>query len=124
VATVTVTGKYVAAANIIEIGNLFSWNLETSLDLAEASVFGDSWKSSEAGQIKWSGGAEGYFLDSTWIDAQALLKMWLVKFFIDANKYLMGWCHIPGLSQGANISEVVKESITFDGYKHMLLVTP
>jgi len=124
VTIVTATGKYVPAGNITEIGNLFSWSLETSVDLADGSVFGDAWKSSEAGQMKWSGGAEGYFLNSYWIDAQALLKMWLVKFYIDATKYFMGWCHIPGLSQGATISELVKESITIEGYKHMLLTVP
>ena len=124
VTIVTATGKHVLAANITEIGNLFGWSVETALDLADTSVFGDTWKTAEAGQMKWSGGAEGYFLNSYWIDAQALLKMWLVRFYVDATKYLTGWCHIPGLSQGASISEIVKESITIEGYKHMLSVTP
>jgi len=122
VTIVTATGKHVLVANITEIGNLFGWNIETSLDLVEAASFGDTWKSSEAGMMKWSGGAEGYFLNDYWSDAQALLKMWLVKFFTDADTYFMGWCHLPGLSQGASVSEIVKESITIDGYKHMLLV--
>lgn len=123
VTVVTATGKHVLAANIDLIGNLFEWTLEASIDVAESTVFGDAWKTFEAGQPKWSGGAEGYILNSTWHDAQATLKAWLVKFYINASHHFFGWCHIPGLSRAANINEIVKESITFEGFKHLSYVT-
>lgn len=116
VTTVTADGKHVLAANIDEIGNLFGWSLETSLELVDTTCFGATFKATEAGMISWNGSAEGYFLNSTWKDYMDLTKMWIIKFYIDATYGFMGWTNITGLSEAANVNEVIKETITFTGY--------
>ncbi|NIS75100.1 MAG: hypothetical protein GTO08_07435 [Deltaproteobacteria bacterium] len=124
VAVVTATGKHVLAANITEVGNLTGWSIETNVELVEANVFGDTWKKSEAGMLKWNGGAEGFFLNNFWFDAQDELKMWFVRFRLTASIYLHGWCHIPSVGRGAPIGELVNKSVTIDGWKHMIAVVP
>lgn len=119
---VTATGKHVLAENITAVGNLFNWTIETSLDLVEANVFGDTWKKSEAGLISWNGGAEGYFLNNFWFDAQDNLQMWFVRFRITAAKYFHGWCHIPTIGRGASVEAIVNKTVTIQGYKHLIAV--
>lgn len=116
VTIVTATGKHVLAANIDEIGNLFGWSIETSLELVDVTTFGATYKANEPGMVSWSGNAEGYFLNSTWKDYMDLTKLWLIKFYIDATHGFKGWGNITGLSESANVNEVIKETITFTGY--------
>ena len=116
VTSVTITGKYVPVANLDQMANMFGWTIDSSYDLAEASVFGSAEKTWEAGLTTWTGSAEGFFLDSTWKDAHDLVKMWLVRFYIDAAHYYMGWAHITGISPSANVNELVTEPVTFNGY--------
>ncbi len=116
VGTVTATGKHVAAANIDLIANLFGWNLEATLEIVDVTCFGATYKETEVGMVGWSGNAEGYILNSTWKDYMDLTKRWFIKFYINAANGFMGWANISGLSEAANINEVIKEAINFHGY--------
>ncbi len=44
VGTVTVTGSYIPAANIVEIGQIYGWKLDINIDIRDATCLGDSAK--------------------------------------------------------------------------------
>ncbi len=114
--SVMATGKYVPVANLDLMANMNNWTIEETLDTAESTAFGDTSKKFEGGLPGWGGSAEGYFLNSTWKDAFDLVKKWFVRFYVDANHYYQGWCHITGLSGRAAITENITEPLSFQGF--------
>jgi len=122
VTTCSGTGAYIAAGNISKVGYLYEWNLDFGLDVDEISAFQDDWKSHIVGQAGAQGGAEGYFVGTTWwdilsdhIDDTAFYYL-LQLFSYDPDDDQTGdhwnvWASLTGLSVKTGVSGVVKESI-------------
>ena len=113
--TVTAAGDHVVVANLDLMGNMHNWTIDRTLDTVESTVYGITAKTFEAGTRGWTGSAEGYFLDSTWKDSFDTVTFWFIRFYIDGTHYFQGWANINGISDNCPLSELVSESLTFQG---------
>ena len=112
--TLTVSGKYFSA--LIEIGEAYNWSLDIAADVVDVSAFGDEWKAKTVTQKSWSGSFEKFAIDDYWFDIAKLGKVFLVKLYTEAAKGYQGFCVIPGLSSGASVADVLKETINIESH--------
>lgn len=112
--TVTVSGKYFSA--LVEIGEAYNWTLDITADVVDTSAFGDEWKKKTVTQKSWSGSFEKFAIDDYWFDIAKLGKVFLVKLYTEAAKGYQGFCVIPGLSSGASVTDVLKETINIESH--------
>lgn len=110
----TASGKYFSA--LVEIGEAYNWTVDLSADVVDVSAFGDEWKKKAVTQKSWTGSFEKFTIDSYWFDIMKLGKVFLVKFYTEANKGYQGFCVIPGLSTGASVTDVIKETVNLESH--------
>jgi hypothetical protein len=122
--TVTGTGAYIPAANLVKVGYLYDWQFSADLATSEKTVFQDNWKDWEPGQTEATGSAEGFFAGAEWFDNigdQVDGTMW--KFLLQLFSYdpdndgtgdhFNAWVIFNGLNTSAPLGEMVKEKISF-----------
>jgi len=126
--SVTVTGEYVAQANLAAVGYITDWTLNVSLDTADETAMGDSWRSFKAGLASWNASATGFFQDNT---QMAMLtseasphesRLWLIEFYVDAPAELdryVGWGIVTGVNVNATLGDLIKSPITIQGFKNL-----
>lgn len=101
------------------------WNLSVTLDMADASRVGQSWKEALPGQGGWNGSFEAYFVAGNTeqkaffdnlVTATPGTKLTDVKFLLDAgtNAYT-GNIFITGISINATMGGVVSATVNFQG---------
>lgn len=112
--TLTVSGKYFPT--LIEIGEAYNWSLDLSVDVVDVSAFGDEWKKKETTQKNWTGSFEKFAIDEYWFDIAKLAKIFLVKFYTQADIGYQGFCVIPTLSSGASVTDILKETVNLEGH--------
>jgi len=129
---VTVTGEYVAQANLAAVGYITDWTINVSLDTADETAMGDSWRSFKAGLASWNASATGFFEDNT---RMAMLtgeasphesRLWLIEFYVDAPAELdryVGWGFVTGVNVNATIGDLIKSPITIQGFKNLAFFT-
>jgi len=101
------------------------WNISVSLDMADASRAGQSWKEALPGQAGWNGSFEMYYVAG---NAQQILvynnliiaapgtKLTGSKFLLDvATNALVGNFFIIGISVNAAMGGVVSATVNFQG---------
>lgn len=101
------------------------WNIDVSLDMADSTAQPDAWKSALPGAAGWGGSFEMYFVAG---NAQQILvytnlitaapgtKLAGSRFLLDiAANYLSGDFYITGISIGAQMTDVVSSTVTFQG---------
>ena len=130
--SVTVTGEYVTQANLAAVGYITDWTLNVSLDTADETAMGDSWRSFKAGLASWNASATGFFQDNTFmamITGEASpheSRLWLIEFYVDAPAELdryVGWGFVTGVNVNASISDLIKMPITIQGFKNIAFFT-
>lgn len=125
VTTVTGNGGYVPAAALKKVGYLIDWNLNITLEMADASRMGQNWKEALPGQASASGGANAYFVaDQTLFNClqeaiNAGEKYFLLQLFTyDPDQDQTGdhwnvWATFTNFIVNPTINEVVKEALSF-----------
>jgi len=127
VATVTVTGNdgYILEASLEKVGYLYGWNFDATVDMADASRMGQSWKEAKPGQANISGTAESYFIGTkSFFDglkdaATGGEEYFLLQLFnYDPDQDQTGdhfslWVSFSGVSFSASIGDIVKERVNF-----------
>ena len=127
VTAVTVTGNlaFVPDAALRKIGYLIDWSLNLSLDMADCSRMGQSWKESLPGMAGGSGSANAYFIASDTLLAclQAALaagdKYFLLELFNydpdqdQTGDHILAWVSFTSFALSADIGSVVKEAVNF-----------
>ena len=123
--TVTGNGGFVPAAALKKVGYLIDWNLNVTLDMADASRMGQQWKEALPGQASASGGANGYFVaDQTLFNClqesiNAGEKYFLLQLFTydpdqdQTGDHYNAWVTFTNFTVSPTISEVVKEAVSF-----------
>lgn len=101
------------------------WSLDVSLDMADSSAQGDSWKTGLPGLAGWSGSFEAYFVAGNTeqkaffdnlIAASPGTKLTDVKFLLDAaTNAFTGNIFITGFSIPASMGGVVTCTVSFQG---------
>ena len=131
VTAVTCTGSYIAAANIVQVAQLYNWKLTVNNAIADCPVFGDSWISGFTTLPSWSGSIEGYFNDAVMNDAMVRktistveTKYWLIRLYLDSAKYYFGWVALDGEGINTELMGLVKETVSFKGQDYLGLVLP
>jgi len=114
-----------------KVGYLIDWNLNATLDMADASRMGQNWKESLPGQAGASGGANGYFVANQTLfncladSINAGDKFFLLQLFTyDPDQDQTGdhynvWVTFNNFSISPDIGSVVKEALSFTVYGAM-----
>jgi len=114
-----------------KVGYLIDWNLNVTLDMADASRSGQNWKEALPGQAGASGGSNGYFIptETLWNCLRDSIvageKYFLLQLFTyDPDQDQTGdhynvWATFTGWNGGTSIGEVVKESLSFQVFGAM-----
>jgi len=106
------------------VADMGEWTINASLDTAEETAFGDSWKSYLAGLASWNGTCSGsfnvadayqliahnYLIAATPVGTTAILRC-----FTNATNYYSGTIFMTGIRITAVIGDVVKIAFTFQG---------
>ena len=130
--SVTCTGSYIPAANIVSVAQIYGWKLDIAVSLVDATMFGSQWKTNQAIFNDWKGTFDGYWYDPTWFNALTQIAVggtpiqwWLLKLYIDyANTlYYEGFANVNGVGDSAPVNDLVKETITFTGYGPLVYLT-
>jgi predicted secreted protein len=107
------------------IGYSKGWNISVSLDMADASRAGQSWKEALPGQAGWNGSFEMWFvagnaqqklvLDNLIIAAPGT-KISASKFLLDVDtNAFTGAFFVTGISVSAAMGGVVSATVNFQG---------
>ena len=129
----TVAGNlgWIPSTSLRKVAYLIDWNINVTLDMAEASRMGQQWKESLPGQAAASGGSSGYFIptETMWNNLQDSInageKYFLLQLFTyDPDQDQTGdhwnvWVTFTGFTVSPTISEVVKESLNFQVFGQM-----
>lgn len=109
----------IGTANVAEIKN---WSLDTSVDMLDDTVLGDSWKTFIAGLAEWSASAEGVFAVDTDTNGQTALQTAYLagtsvtlKLYVSANKFYSGTAYISNMSIEDTVEDIVTVSFEFQG---------
>lgn len=127
VTIVTATGNngYIPAAALKKVGYLIDWSLSVTLDMADCSRMGQSWKEALPGQAGGSGSANGYFIatESLWLNLKKSIeageKYFLLQLFNydpdqdQTGDHINAWVSFTSFNLAADIGSVVKESVNF-----------
>ncbi len=113
-ATITVSGAYLTME---AVGSLYNWSLDPTINTLETTALGDSAKSFIAGLLEFTGSAEGYWLDNSFL--AALGSRLALALYVDTTSGSEKWYDCFGIITGDNIkvdeADVVKETIPFQG---------
>lgn len=127
VGNVTVAGNngYIPAAALKKVGYLIDWSMNVTLDMADCSRMGQSWKEALPGQAGGSGSANAYFIatESLWHNLKEAIeageRYFLLQLFTnDAAQDQTGdhynvWATFTSFALSADIGSVVKEQVNF-----------
>lgn len=102
-----------------------SWQISSSLDMADASYAGQYWKTGLPGLASWNGSFEAYFVAGNTeqkaffdnlVAATPGTKLTDVKFLLDADtNAFTGDIYVTGISINAGMGDVVSATINFQG---------
>ncbi len=129
VTVVTLEGNdgYVPAAALEKVGYLRDWSFSATVEMADASVMGEQWKTALPGLASFSGQAGSFFIGTkTFLDDLGAVvggsaeKVLLKLFSYDPDQdgtgdHFICWTVLSGVSVGASLNEIVNEKITFSG---------
>lgn len=105
-------------ATMIDIGDIFDWNISMTTALVDATAFGEDWVSEKEGMKTWSGGFNGYFVNASWYRRAATVDgaTFVLEFYPD-RKNTRHWVGRAHLDYSINVSKdaMVNESISFKG---------
>jgi len=101
------------------------WNISVSVDMADASRQGQTWKESLAGQAGWTGSMTFHFVAGN-TEQKALLdnivtaspgtKLTDIKFMLeDTSDYFAGDLFLSSLATSATVGDTVNVSFDFTG---------
>ena len=101
------------------------WNISVSVDMADASRQGQTWKESLAGQAGWTGSMTFHFVAGN-TEQKALLdnivtaspgtKLTDIKFMLeDTDDYFAGNLFLSSLATSATVGDTVNVSFDFTG---------
>jgi len=126
VTTVEGNNGAVARSTLQKVAYLMDWNLNLTLDMADASRSGQAWKEALPGQAGASGGANSYFIGTEtmyWNLAQHMATSGPKYFFMElypwdidhdqTGDHYLAWVTCSGFSLNTGIGEVVKEALSF-----------
>lgn len=127
VVSVTVTGNngFVLEAGLEQIGYLIGWQMNISVDMADASRCQQRWKQCLPGEATGNGSANAYFLGekSFLADlknaADGSLKYVLLQLFTydpendQTGNHFLCWATITGIGVNSPLNEIVKEQVNF-----------
>lgn len=102
---------------ILPAGGFFSWNLDLTCDTHDVTDFGSAgWRNHIAGLRGWSGSAERHWKDSDF-SVNVSGRRVVLRFYLDETNsdYYTAWGLVSGVSTGANVGEVIDETINFQG---------
>jgi hypothetical protein len=111
---VTVSGKYLTVS---QVGGFFNWSLDANADMAEKTTYvSASWKEFKQTLNGFSGSAEAYWGDETFFNN--LGQEMIIVLYVDvgaAKIRFEGYVLFNSDGIEANVSEIVQESIEFEG---------
>jgi len=133
VAAVTVTGNngYVPAAALRKVGYIMDWSLNLSLDMADCSRMGISWKEGLPGQAGGSGSANAYFIASETLlnclqeSIAAGDKYFLLQLFNydpdqdQTGDHITAWVTFTSFAVPTTFGSVVKETVNFQVHEQV-----
>lgn len=106
------------------VADMGEWAINASLETADESAFGDSWRSFLAGLATWNGSCSGSLnLGDTYqktvhdllVAATPTGTTAAMRFYVNGSSYYGGTVFITGVNPRAALSDVVKISFTFQG---------
>lgn len=125
IVTAAGNGGFIPAAALKKVGYLIDWSMNVTLEMADCSRMGQSWKEALPGLAGGSGSANGYFIatESLWLNLKEAIeageKYFLLQLFnYDPDQDQTGdhytvWATLTGFSLAADIGAVVKEQLNF-----------
>lgn len=125
VTTVTGNNGMVMAAQLQKVGYLIGWSLNITLEMADSTAMGDSWKTALPGMASASGSANGYFIATHTLlnclqnSIAAGNKYFFLQLFnYDPDKDQTGdrinaWVTFTSFATAPTINAVVNESVNF-----------
>ena len=128
VTTASGNNGFIPLTALRKVGYLIDWNLNVTLDMADASRLGQQWKEALPGQAGATGAAGGYFIGSDQLLSclQQSLATGDKYFFLQLFNYdpdqdqtgdhFNAWATFTSFATGADIGSVVKEAINFQVY--------
>lgn len=122
VGTVTITGSYIAAADIVLIGQIYGWKLDSSLDIKDGTCLLDTSKVKIPDLKDWKGTIDGFWLDDAWwnkfrsaLVGGTAIYTYFLKLYISATAGYKGFVVLSGLGDNVPVGDLVKQTITFEG---------
>lgn len=127
VGNVTVDGNngYIPSEALEKVGYVMDWSLSLSVDMADISRMGQSWKEGIPGLASGTGGCNAFFIGSkSFIDAfqaaaDGTQSYFLLELFTwdqdqdETGDHFVVWVTFTGGSPSGNVGDTVKESASF-----------
>jgi len=110
---VTAGGNYFT---VVQCATFFNWKLDVNLDLKDVTTFASNgWKEQFPTIKSWSGSADGYWADSTYLGL--LGKSIILALYVDntTNKRYEGYIYLKKNSITEAADDVVKEAVDIEG---------
>ena len=114
-----VTVNNIVYCTMIQVGDCYGWNVNTKLDTADATAFGDVWHTLLATFIGWSVTIDSYHVNGYWFGALVTTNNFYVHLFTSYTgasneEYFVGNGY---LDDGVKVAHnaVVTEPITLNG---------
>ena len=133
--TVTLAGHYIPAINIKKAGQIYGWKLDTSIDILDGTCFQDVFKRKIPNLSDFKGSIDAFWLENigvgntnTWLEmamsktiSGVVTDFWFLKLYTDYTNTVgfKGFVIISGISDNTPVNELVKKSITFEGWQNI-----
>lgn len=105
-------------ALLVDVGDLFDWNMTETATLLDKTAFNEDWTSEAEGVRSWSGSFNGYWVNAEWFKKAAKVDggTWFLKLFPDrrSSRHWVGRAHLDH-SLSVSKDAMVTETITFKG---------
>jgi len=117
--------NYIDDSDIELIGNIYGWKLDSSMEILDGTSLGATFKSKITGLGDFKGSADAFWLNDDWFIKFIAGSVYYMKFIIDsiggpgARVGFHGFVIISGLSQNTPVGELVKETLTLEGYANL-----
>jgi hypothetical protein len=113
---VTMDASYV---KIIEIGTLFSWELNLGSEKVDGGSFREEYQKEVPLYPTFDGSIEGYHIGPYFVQyIDSDFKAYVVKFWLNYADYYIGWVHMD-ITISSSKDDLIKESINFTGYRNL-----
>ena len=130
VGAVTVDGSYIAAGSITEVGQIYSWKMDSSMEIIDGTSLQDTFKRKITGLGDYKGTIDGFWLNEDFFEMHQRkvvggvpIELWYLKLYVSdvdspsSKLGFRGFVILNGISTNTPVAELVKESITFEGYQ-------